>query len=491
MSKLLRFLFLLPLMTPCLALGQEGAPFVTENFPPEEFAGRRARLADSIGTNAVALIQGAPAPEGYTRFRQSNEFYYLTGIEVPHAYVLIDGRTGTTNLYLPHRNPGRELGEGKMLAAEDAGYITDDLKFDAVYGPELLSEHLARMARETTAPTIYTPMAPAEGASMSRDLALRAIADRAADPWDESASREGRFVELIHARFPALGVSNLSPILDAMRLVKSDRELEMIRIATRLSGLGLIEAMRSTEPGVKESQLDAVAKYIYYRDGAQGDAYYSLVASSTNAYYPHYNAGRRTMKDGDMVLMDYAPDVGYYMSDLTRVWPVNGTFNDWQRELYSFYLSCYRAILDRIRPGVTPSAIGKEAVADMKAILAGASFSKPEYRRAAVEFVSSYETRIDYPGATLGHWVGMSTHDVGNYSGPLMPGMVFTIEPALRVPEERIYIRMEDLIIITETGAEIVSDFVPMDVDAIEQLVKEEGLLQRYPPEHLLLSMNR
>ncbi|HEX9660315.1 MAG TPA: Xaa-Pro peptidase family protein [Rhodothermales bacterium] len=326
---------------------------------------------------------------------------------------------------------------------------------------------------------------------MSRDLALRTIADRAADPWDALPSREGRFAQVLKTRFPSLTIEDLSPTLDELRLVKSDRELEMIRIATRLSGLGLMEAMRSTQPGVKEYQLDAVAKYVYLRDGAQGDAYYSLVASASNAYYPHCNAGKRTMEDGDFVLMDYAPDVGYYMSDVTRMWPVNGKFSNWQRELYTFYLPCYRAVLTRIRPGATAAEIGGEALVEMRQILETTSFSKPEYRRAAEEFVSSYNQRIEYPGARLGHWVGMATHDVGDYSGPLKPGMVFTIEPALRVPEERIYIRLEDLIIINENGAEIVSDFVPMDIDAIEALMSEEGLLQRYPAERLLLSLNR
>ena len=474
-----------------VSIAQEGAPLFTENFPPGEFAARRSALADEIGSESIALLQGAPAPAGYIRFRQTNEFFYLTGIEVPHAYVLIDGRTGTSSLYLPHRDERREQSEGRLLAAEDAAFITGELRFDAVFGLEALSEHLARMARTSPAPTVYTPLSPAEGAAMSRDLALRAIADRAADPFDGLSSREGRFTQLVKARFPSLAIENLSPILDEMRLVKSDRELEMIRIATRLSGMGLIEAMRSTEPGIKEYQLDAVAKYVYLRDGAQGDAYYSLVASASNAYYPHYNAGKRTMEDGDFVLMDYAPDVGYYMSDVTRMWPVNGKFSNWQRELYTFYLACYRAVLTRIRPGATAAQIGSEALAEMREILEAASFSKPEYRRAAEEFVFSYNQRIEYPGAKLGHWVGMATHDVGDYSGPLKPGMVFTIEPALRVPEERIYIRLEDLIIINENGAEIVSDFVPMDIDAIEALMAEEGLLQRYPAEQLLLSLNQ
>jgi Xaa-Pro aminopeptidase len=183
------------------------------------------------------------------------------------------------------------------------------------------------------------------------------------------------------------------------------------------------------------------------------------------------------MQDGDFLLMDYAPDVGYYMSDVTRMWPVNGTFNDWQRQLYSFYVDCYRAILKHIRPGVTAATIKDEAAQEMDQILARRKFSKPIYDRAAHDFVDSYRKS----GPRLGHWVGMATHDVGNDLGPLRAGMVFTIEPALRVPEEKIYIRLEDVIFINDKSAEIVTDSLPMDIAAIEKIMKEEGMLQRYP----------
>jgi len=239
--------------------------------------------------------------------------------------------------------------------------------------------------------------------------------------------------------------------------------------------------MRSTAPGQKEYELDAVAKYVYYRNGAQGEAYYSLIASARNAWYPHYNAGKRTMEDGDFLLMDFAPDVGYYMADVTRMWPVNGKFSAWQRELYGFYLGCYQAILKAIRPGVTAQVIKQEAAREMDRILAATKFSKPSYQSAAREFVSSYAESAKSPRTTLGHWVGMATHDVGQDTGPLRAGMVFTIEPALRVPEEQIYIRLEDMILITDTKAEILSDFVPWDIIGIEKLMAEEGMLQRYP----------
>jgi Xaa-Pro aminopeptidase len=479
MKKLRLLIALALLLAPASVLAQEGFPLFTPDFPPEEFAARRAKVYDAIGENGIALVQGAASPAGYTRFRQSNEFYYLCGIEVPHAYLLLDGATRRATVYLPHRNEGRERGEGKLLAAEDNDLVRQLAGVDAVFGTDLLNEHLVRYAFFKR--TVYTPYSPAEGFAMSRDLALRVVADRAADPFDGVPSREGMFVQTLRARFPQIDIKDLSPTLDQLRLIKSPREIALLRKATRLSGLALMEAMRSTQPGIQEYELDAMAKYVYYRNGAQGESYYSLIASGRNAWYPHYNVGKRRMEDGDFLLMDFAPDVGYYQSDLTRMMPVNGKFNQWQRELYGFYLGCYQAILKAIRPGMTAPAIKQEAVKEMQQLLGATKFSKPIYEKAAQQFVASYAAGAKNPRAGLGHWVGMATHDVGLDSGPLRAGMVFTIEPALAVPEEKIYVRLEDMILITDTKAEIMSDFVPMDIDGIEKLMKEDGMLQRYP----------
>lgn len=462
-------------------LAQDGMPLFTSDFPPEEFAERRESVAEAIGSNGVVVIQGEPSPRGYTRFRQSNEFYYLSGIEVPHAMLMIDGASGQTTLYLPHRNEGRERGEGKVLSAEDAALVSELSGIGRVAATESLADDLGRLMRRAAPPTIYTMTQPAEGMAESRDLGIRRISDRLSDPWDARPSREAHFIALLQERFPALPITSINPILDELRLIKSELEMELIRKATRLSGYALMEAMRSVEPGQKEMDLDAAAKYHYWLNGAQGDAYYSLIASSSNAYFPHYNAGQRVMQDGDFLLMDYSPDVRYYMSDVTRMMPVNGTFNDWQTELYTFYKDAYRAILDRIRPGVTAQQIKQEAATEMRRILAASTFSKEIYRNAAQSFVDGYERGAASENTRMGHGVGMATHDVGSFTGPLRAGMVFTIEPALRVPEERIYIRMEDLIIIHEDRAEIVSDFVPMEIADIEALMEEDGILQGYP----------
>ena len=474
-------LLLFGLATPAMA--QEGFSLFTTDFPPEEFAARRNLVYDAIGRDAIALIQGAPSPMGYVRFRQSNEFYYLCGVETPHAYLLLDGAARRATLYLPHRNEGRERGEGKVLSYEDAEQVKRLSGIDAVAPLELLTENLGRYARGSLVQTLFTPFAPPEGFAVSRDLAVRTNADIASDPWDGRLSREGHFLNLLRSRFPQWQSKDLSPTLDRLRLIKSSCELALIRKATRLSAVALLEAMRSTEPGLYEHELDGLAKYVYYRNGAQGEAYYSLIASGRNAYYPHYNAGKKKMVDGEFLLMDFAPDYGYYMSDVTRMWPVNGRFSDWQRELYGFYLGCYKAILKAIRPHVTAQVIKQEAAAEMQKLLAATKFSKPAYERAARDFVTGYEQSARSPRTSLGHWVGMATHDVGSDAGPLRPGMVFTIEPALRVPEEQIYIRLEDVIVIGESKAEILTDWLPMEIDAIEKIMKEEGLLQKYPRE--------
>src|SRR6516165_2975096 len=184
------------------ALAQEGFPLFTTDFPPEEFAARRAKVYEAIGADAFAVVQGAPVPAGYTRFRQSNDFYYLCGIEVPHAYLFLDGASKKATLFLPPRNEGRERDEVKMLSGVDAVASTDALA-ERIEGAYLRGGHHV----------MYTPLAPAELGSMSRDLALRFTADAASDPFDGRASREGRFVELVKERFPFFEVRDLTPTL--------------------------------------------------------------------------------------------------------------------------------------------------------------------------------------------------------------------------------------------------------------------------------------
>lgn len=459
------------------------------DFPAEEFRARHARLFEAIGANAVAVVQGMPQTEGYTFPRQHNTFYYLSGIETPGSYLLLDGRTKTVTIYLPARNPRLEAAEGRVISAEDADLVRRIAGVDAVRPLDAMAGTNwplvavqapgagGRGGRGRMSPAIYAEFSPAENQGQSRGELVAAEATRASDYWDGQVSRQRRFVELLRARHPRAEVRNLNPILDEMRSIKSEREIALIRRASQIAGLGLMEAMRSTEPGVTEYQLDAAARYVFLVNDARLEGYRSITASGTeNINNMHYFRNTSTLKDGDLVLMDYAPDYRYYVSDIGRVWPVNGQYNAWQRELLGFVLEFHKAVLSRIRPGVTAAQIHEEAKSAMAPVFARTTFSKPIYEQAA-------RTLVETGGGVFSHTVGMAVHDVGGYrSGPLEPGQVFSVDPQLWVREENLYLRYEDTVVVTETGVENFTDFLPMELDDIEKLVQEKGVVQKVPP---------
>jgi Xaa-Pro aminopeptidase len=471
-SPLLR-VFLATVLLAAMGFAGTEAYYQTE-FPPEEFKARHAKIFDQIGDNAIAIVAGAPAPQGFQPFRQSNDFYYLCGVETPHAYILLNGRTRQVALYLPHRDPGREHEAGRLLTAEDDEQVRTLTGVDSVHPIEAMALHLSRMQIKTPVPAVYTPMLPWEGVESSRDELLYQQALISSDPWDGRPSREAWFADKLRSRYPALPLHDLSPILDEMRLIKSEREISVIRKASHIAAWALVEAMKSTKPGVMEYQLDAVAQYIFLVNGAKFEAYPAIIAGGTNSWMGHYNRNSDPLKDGEMVLMDYAPDYRYYTSDITRWWPVNGKF-DADQKAFAKFIEGYRdALVSRIKPGVTAAHVQQEARVEMKALLDTLSFSKPYYRAAA-------EKALDFTGH-LQHPVGMTVHDVGVYRNkPFVEGQVFAVDPMLWVPEEEIYIRMEDVVVVTTTGAENFTDFLPMDPDEIEKLMEGPGIVQQFP----------
>ena len=464
------------LACPCMLLAQ--SPPYQSDFPPEEFRARWDVVFDRIGDHGVAIIQGAPKPTGFLVPRQTNEFYHFCGIETPHAYLILDGRTRKASLFLPPRDARLEGAEGKVIAADDAELVKRLTGVSAVASTrELAGEGLQRRLGDSVA-VLYTPFSPGERNSECRDELRSANAAIASDAWDGRPSREAHFVQLLRSRFPRNEVRDLTPILDEIRAVKSPREIAMIRRASQLAGRGLIEAMKSSRPGVFEYQLDAVARYVFLVGGARLEGYRSITASGTdNIWNMHYYRNTAQLKDGDLVLMDFAPEYHYYTSDIARVWPVGGKYRAEQRELLQFVLDYRNAVLTRIRPGVTPRAIRDEAKAAMGEVFRRTKFSKPIYERAAHRLV-------DTGGGVFSHPVGMAVHDDGRYTGGVLkPGHVFSIDPQLRVPEEHIYLRYEDVIAVTDKGYENFTGFLPSELDEIEKLVGRGGMLQAFPAQ--------
>src|SRR5262249_48355941 len=159
-------------------------------------------------------------------------------------------------------------------------------------------------------------------------------------PWDGQPTREEVFSKKVQAA-SGLPLKDLDPILDNLRTIKSPAEVDVIREATRIASVGILEAMKSAKPGMKEYELEAVADYFLQRYNSQGIAYFALVATGTNAAWPHYHQAQATLAEGELVLMDYAPDYQYYTSDVTRMFPANGKFSARQRELYGIYVKLY------------------------------------------------------------------------------------------------------------------------------------------------------
>jgi len=469
-----------------LTVARAGAQYYQTDFPAEEFRARHAKVFDAIGANAVAVVQGVAQTEGFTLPRQHNTFYYLSGIETPGAYLLLDGRTKTVTLYLPVRNPRLEAAEGRVLSAEDVELVKRISGADQVLPlqqmvetnwPLVAVKGSSGDGRSQPLAAIYAEFSPAENQGQSRGELIGAETARVNDAWDGTGSRQRRFVELLRARHPRSELKNLNPLLDELRSIKSTREIAMIRRASQIAGLGLMEAMRSSEPGVTEYQLDAAARYVFLVNDARLEGYRSITASGTeNINNMHYFRNTSTLKEGDLVLMDFAPDYRYYVSDIGRVWPVGGRYTPQQRELLQFVLEFHKAVMSRIRPGVTATQIHDEAKKAMEPVFARTKFSKPVYEQAA-------RTLVENGGGVFSHTVGMAVHDVGSYrNGPLKPGQVFSIDPQLRVPSESLYLRFEDTIVVTETGYENFTDFIPMELNDMEKLVIEKGIVQRVPP---------
>jgi len=452
----------LPMNAPSKAAAPD--PYFQTVFPPSEFARRRAELAAEIGS-AVAVLQGAPATGAFDLFRQYNDFFYLSGVETPHAYLAIDGRTGRSTLYLLSADEELAEKEGAELAANFADVALRITGCDDVKPVAALVDDLRSAA------ILYAPHAPAEGRQACQDT-LRVQARLAAeDPW--FTPREA-FPATLARLLPASEIRDLSPLLTAMRQIKSPVEIALMRRAGKITALAVAEAIRSTAPGLLEGQLGAVAEYVYQLNGATGGGYRPIIACGANIWNMHYYRNNCPLVAGELVLMDYAPDCTCYTSDIGRMWPVSGRYEPWQRELYGFVVDYHLLLLDLIRPGKTGVEICQEAAQKMQPIVERTRWLRPSFADAVQTLLHS--------GKPFTHGVGMAVHDGPRYQEqPLRPGIVFALDPQLWVTSEKLYIRVEDTVVITETGVENLTPNCPLPLDDVERLMTEPGLVESRP----------
>ncbi len=431
-------------MWPGVAAAQAGSP--AGPVPVEHLQTRRAALLERLGQGIVIVrsadlrsIEDEGPPPQDSDFRQDNDFFYLTGLETSGSWLVLIARDSAPDeeiLYVPPRDTlterwtGPSLGPGPEVRALSG---IDDVRSSA--GAE---EHIRARVRSMQASGsagVYFRRGSREGhMGFFRDLV-----------FDERTSRV------------PVTVHDLRPFLASSRLVKDADELTRLRRAIAITVEAQREAMRIAKPGMWEYEIEAAIEYTFRRLGAERVGFPSIVGAGLNATILHYDKSRGQTAPDDLIVMDVGAEFGYYTADVTRTIPVSGRFTERQRALYTLVLETQQAAIDSVRPGITVRDLNRIARAHLR-------------RHSGTLCAGGSCERFFVHG--LSHWLGMDVHDVGDYATPLAPGMVLTIEPGLYLPAERIGIRIEDDILVTATGAEILSEGAPRTPDAIEALMR-------------------
>jgi Xaa-Pro aminopeptidase len=430
-----------------------------QKFDKEEFARRRAALYEQI-SDGIAVVYGEEEGPAPVKFRQAPDFYYLTGIEDPGAIAVFNGMTKKVTVFAYPRSPQKvafagpgllETKGAKELYGVDNIVPLDQLTISLMFGGAQ-AKHL------------YLPLAE-DSLQYARGEMLAMEARYMDHPLYHAASNIRMANKRIAELNPQVPVANFNPILNKMRSVKSPYEIERMRQAGRIGAESVKEAIKGTKPGMFEYQLEAAARFVTFDQNA-GVAYTPIVASGPNALAAHYETNNRQMQAGDLVLMDYGSDYDYYVSDITRTWPVSGKFTPEQEKMYACVLEASKTIIAAMKPGVT---IG-------------------QLKNAAGEVYKKYGFEKEWltwgGGKYIGHFVGMSVHDV-NTAVPghqdelaLEAGNTFNVEPILEIPEKQIHIRLEDSVFVTPTGAENLTKDVPAELNEIYALIKQKGMNQ-------------
>jgi Xaa-Pro aminopeptidase len=409
------------------------------------FAARRETLMKEI-RGSLALVAGAAATRAYEPFRQGNDFYYLSGVETPGAFLLLDAVEHKSVRFLPARNRLTEAWEGPQLhPGDEARKVTG---FDDVLDLSAMAGELER--RKGLAKAFYVPTRPEETAATSRDRAQQSDMAQERSPWDGRPPREKALTaSLKHKLGDAVEIRDLSPLLDRMRRVKDAQEVTRLRESGRISALGIAEAIRATRPGDFEYQIGAVAEFVFKWNGSRHHAYFPIVGSGPNSCILHYSANTRRAAAGDIVVMDFGADYLYYHSDITRTFPVSGRFTEEQASLYRVVLEAQKAAVDAVRPGAT----FQDITAAARTIIDRHGYGK--YWRHGVS-----------------HYIGLSTHDVGP-TLPFEAGVVLTVEPGLYLEEKSLGVRIEDTVLVTAGGHENLTEGVPKEIGQIEALMTD------------------
>ena len=429
----------LTIFLPLLILGQP-------DFNKSEFAARRAKVFEKIG-DGIAIVFANEAHPHAVKYREAPDFFYLTGIEEPGALLILIGKEKQAFVAAPKKPEWKVRSEGPG--------IRDIPEAAKIYGLDRVSAlenfYGSFNFGSIGAKKLYVPLMPPDQLEYGRGEVIGLDAEEMKLPFPR-ISRIKNFVAGLHTWQPQLELVDINPILDDLRWVKSPYEIERMRMAGKIGAEGVKEAIKGTMPGMYEYELEAAARFVYVKRGARGDAFMPIVASGPNTVIFHYNKNNRKMLAGEVVYMDYGADYDYYVSDITRTWPVGEKFTSEQEKMYRCILEARAAIIAVIKPGVV--------VADL------------QNAAAAVYKKNGFEKEFEDSGRYVGHFVGMSVHDVGEDDRPFVPGVVFNVEPLMSDEKTKTHVRLEDTILVTATGSENLTADVPAELNDIYALMK-------------------
>ena len=454
----MRKAILFPLIAILLAFAG-GLSYAAPDFPKSEYAARRSRMMEKI-PDGVAIILGATSTISDRQFFQNNDFFYFCGVEVPNAALIIDGIRKQSSLFF---SLTEHEARGEGLPLELVQNPREATGAEAVFPIERLTPTLLGLASRTR--VFYTMFKPEELMRENSNEKFRAFQNTITmNLWDGRLTRELQFVRKLKEKFPQIAVEDCSRMIWDLRKIKSPYEVGLLREAARIGVKAHTALIKSTRPGVSEKELAAVFEYVCQKEGANDLAYNTILMSAENHRYGHYHKHNRTLADGDFVILDAGPDYGYYNADISTSFPANGKFSPRQKELYVLANEVRKVCLRNYRPGISLKDVGEKVKQYL--VENGHDPENPKYRGW-----------IRYGG--YNHSIGMATHDVmGTFDGPdevLKPGFVFACDINFPFPDEKMGIRLEDVVVITETGCENLSLGVPRTIEEMEAVMREDG----------------
>mgnify|MGYP002855857045 CR=1 FL=1 len=403
------------------------------------YSERRKRVFEKLQDNAALLLFSGKAPmrsedEAYD-FSINRNFYYLTGLDKEDMALLMyknDEVIREILFILPYDETLARWVGGRM-SAEEAGAISggEDVE-DRGDLQDIVASLLNRNRKENDFVFFF-------------------------DLWhytfDQEETLAVRFAHTLREKYPYLPISDIYPLLTQMRLVKDEEEIACLRKAIHTTNLGIRQMMRTCKPGLNEMVMEGIFNFVLAKSLCKLNAFKTIAASGKRATILHYSDNDQIMEDGELFLCDLGATYGYYCADISRTFPVNGKFNDRQREIYEIVLHAQKLVKEHAKPGVKMKELNQLVI---------------DYYREELPKHGLYEDVSEYYFHSVSHHLGLDTHDVdGGLGAVLQAGNVITDEPGLYLSDEGIGIRIEDDLLITEEGCEVLSEEIMKDPDEI------------------------